>query len=123
MMWTNVSLSPTGRAQGGGQMSPVSPVPSAHTQLMAFKLGGHNGGGGGVVGGAGMNNGFFGPGIHDGAGGIAGNGNVAGLLGGGAMMGPGGTLGIVSGDYIDLNELLSMDGNAGHDEDNSSMMA
>ncbi|KFB51193.1 hypothetical protein ZHAS_00019456 [Anopheles sinensis] len=105
-------------------MSPVSPVPSAHTQLMAFKLnGGGGGGGGGLVGGGGMNNGFFGPGIHDGAGGIAGNGNVAGLLGGGSMMSPGGMLGIVSGDYIDLNELLSMDGNGGHDEDNSSMMA
>ncbi|XP_058117527.1 uncharacterized protein LOC131259930 isoform X4 [Anopheles coustani] len=114
------SSSPT---PGGGQMSPVSPVPSAHTQLMAFKLGGHNGGGAGNVGGAGMNNGFFGPGIHDGAGGIAGNGNMAGLLGGGTMMGPSGSLGIVSGDYIDLNELLSMDGNGGHDEDNASMMA
>lgn len=103
-------------------MSPVSPVPSSHTQLMAYKLGAHNGGGG-PAGGVGINNGFFGPGVHGGA---AFNGNMTGLLGGapnGMMMGPGGTLGIVSGDYIDLNELLNMDANGGHDEDNSSLVA
>lgn len=102
-------------------MSPVSPVPSAHSQLMAYKLGVHNGSGGG--GGAGMHNGFFGPGIHGGA--AVGNGNgggsgssVGGLLGGvnGMMMGPNGALDIVSGDYIDLNELLNMDANGCHDE-------
>lgn len=132
-------------------MSPVSPLPSEHTQLMTYKLAGGldgvvGGGDGAGFGGASaaMNHGFFGPGIHGGAAvvgngcGINGNNNNTinsnsnhhhhhGLFGGsnGVMMGPGGagTLDIVSGDYIDLNELLSMNANGCHDEDNSSMVA
>ncbi|XP_052891669.1 putative uncharacterized protein DDB_G0277255 isoform X3 [Anopheles moucheti] len=93
----------------------ISPVPSAHTQLMAFKL--H---GGDPVNGHhhSINNGIFNATGHHGTGGMNGNGN--GSIGNG-IIGPDGTLGIVSGDYIDLNELLNMDGNCGggNDEEHS----
>lgn len=100
--------------QQGGQ---ISPVPSAHTRLMTYKM--H---GGDLA--AGMNNvhnGILGIGLHGNGGnnGImhnSSNGNGA-MNGGNGIIGPGGTLGIVSGDYIDLNELLNMDANGGGHDD------
>uniref|UniRef100_A0A182FTL2 Uncharacterized protein n=2 Tax=Anopheles albimanus TaxID=7167 RepID=A0A182FTL2_ANOAL len=85
---------------------------------MAYKLG-MNGGSpplglmNGIIGGGGNFNGngssLCGP-LH-------GNGSGA-LLGGNGLVGPDGT--IVTGDYVDLNELLNMDGHGSyHDDDNS----
>ncbi|XP_053661078.1 uncharacterized protein LOC128710065 [Anopheles marshallii] len=95
----------------------ISPVPSAHTQLMALKLHGAD-----PVNGHqhSINNGIVNVNGHHGIGCMNGNGN--GSIGNG-IIGPGGTLGIVSGDYIDLNELLNMDGNCGGNDDEHSLVA
>ncbi|XP_053670538.1 uncharacterized protein LOC128720863 [Anopheles nili] len=96
------------KSDTSGSPTPVghiSPVPSAHTQLTTYKLQG---------GGYGAGNGIHG--VYS-AGNMCsnGNGNInGGLLGGGnGVIGPDGSLGIVSGDYIDLNELLNMEANCG----------
>ncbi|XP_049289747.1 homeobox protein 5 isoform X4 [Anopheles funestus] len=96
----------------------ISPVPSAHTQLMSFKI--H--GGDLVNGNNSVNNGILSAIGHPGGGNINCNGNGS-INGGNGVIGPGGTLGIVSGDYIDLNELLNMDGNCVGNDDEHSLVA
>uniref|UniRef100_A0A182K3Y8 Uncharacterized protein n=1 Tax=Anopheles christyi TaxID=43041 RepID=A0A182K3Y8_9DIPT len=75
------------------------------------------GGGDLADGNNGVNSGLLGLGLHGGSN-SNGNGN-----GGNGLIGPAGTLGIVSGDYIDLNELLNMDGHCGGNDDEQSLVA
>ncbi|XP_035893268.1 uncharacterized protein DDB_G0283357-like isoform X2 [Anopheles stephensi] len=100
----------------------ISPVPSAHTQLMTFKLNG----GDPVGGNNNLPNGILGIGLHGNGGnggmhGINGNGHIN--VGNGVIGSGSGTLGIVSGDYIDLNELLNMDAHCGGNDDEHSLVA
>uniref|UniRef100_A0A2M4CIF7 Putative heat shock transcription factor hsf n=1 Tax=Anopheles darlingi TaxID=43151 RepID=A0A2M4CIF7_ANODA len=111
---SNTSSSPT---PGGGDLSALQ------TQLMAYKLG-MNGGNpplglmNGIIGGSGGN--FNGNGSSL-CGPLHGNGNGSAILGGNGLIGPDGT--IVTGDYVDLNELLNMDGHGSYHDDDKSLAA
>uniref|UniRef100_A0A182NSX7 HSF-type DNA-binding domain-containing protein n=1 Tax=Anopheles dirus TaxID=7168 RepID=A0A182NSX7_9DIPT len=116
---------PSGNNNGDKTGTSSSPTP-AHRQLMGYKMQGAGGGPTAAAGLVGGNHGILGIGLHGNNmnsnghgimnGGGGGGGGVGGLLGGG----------IVSGDYIDLHELLNMDANCsngGNVDANSSLVA